>query len=42
MSAVRRDRARVVAAAIVVDVATAVVLLVFAFVAAALAVIRIG
>ena len=42
MSAVRPNRPRVVTAAIVVDVATAVVLLVFAFVAAALLVIGIA
>jgi hypothetical protein len=42
MSGVRHDRPKVVTAAIVVDVASAVVLMVFAFAAAALLMIGIG
>jgi hypothetical protein len=42
MSGVRPDRPKVVTAAIVADVASAVVLLVFAFAAAALLMIGIG
>jgi hypothetical protein len=42
MSGVRPDRPKVVTAAIVVDVASAVVLMVFAFAAAALLMIGIG